>query len=526
MLINSENEKILDYLLEKKNIQKEKEKDAVINKQQKDLISLSKQFIRLSQENTELRMVISLKHDVEIKLKDAEFSLKRLQEQNEKLILESKNIESKLNQKIDKVLIEKQYEKLRMEQNEMIYMQKLAIIRQIEMENEIYKEEVQNLKRQIEILKGVTDRKMKQIEFENTIKYSQLKKKMMENLNETKKKLANLNLKYLDNSNRVSLLQSYQLLMELEIQKSQNEQLIKDNEILQKQLYSLKTEINIHKNVEVNLAEKVKKEKNKISESKNKEISRISSALLLTNNNKDIKIIKAKLKTIKENKIKNRQKNINKSNSFIKMNKTQDIQMNLNTNKLISSEENFNKFINYMKTKKNENIKLNHLNETLQSKISQYEQKFKGLYNFLEESITNFFNDIKNSIINSKTININMENIQKFDFKEFSKEEQYNILILLMNYLLPLIYANFSSNESRNNIFTTHLYLIDRKLNKSFNYHLNNKNRKGLVGNNNKLGVELHMNINAKNNLGNTINLLKRNNSSKIYLKKESKLLI
>ena len=162
----------------------------------------------------------------------------------------------------------------------------------------------------------------------------------------------------------------------------------------------------------------------------------------------------------------------------------------------------------------------------MQSKISQYEQKFKGLYNFLEESITNFFNDIKNSIINSKTININMENIQKFDFKEFSKEEQYNILILLMNYLLPLIYANFSSNESRNNIFTTHLYLIDRKLNKSFNYHLNNKNRKGLVGNDNKLGVELHMNINAKNNLGNTINLLKRNNSSKIYLKKESKLLI
>ena len=206
------------------------------------------------------------------------------------------------------------------------------------------------------------------------------------------------------------------------------------------------------------------------------------------------------------------------------MNKTQDIQMNVNTNKLISSEENFNKFINYMKIKKNENIKLNHLNETLQSKISQYEQKFKGLYNFLEESITNFFNDIKNNIINSKTININMENLQKFDFKEFSKEEQYNILILLMNYLLPLIYANFSSNESRNNIFTTHLYLIDRKLNKSFNYHSNNKNRKGLVGNNNKLGVELHMNINAKNNLENTINLLKRNNSSKIYLKKESKL--
>ena len=79
MIINSDNEKILDYLLERKNIQKEKEKDSIINKQQKDLISLSKEFIRLSKENSELRMVISLKHEVEIKLKDEEFSLKKLE---------------------------------------------------------------------------------------------------------------------------------------------------------------------------------------------------------------------------------------------------------------------------------------------------------------------------------------------------------------------------------------------------------------------------------------------------------------
>lgn len=292
MLFNSENEKILDYLLENKNIQKEKEKDVIINKQQKDLISLSKQFIRLSQENSEIRMIISLKHDIEIKLKEAEFSIKKLKEQNEQLILDSKNIEIKLNQKIDKVLTEKQYEKLKMEQNESLYTQKWAVIHQVEMENEIYKEEVQNLKREIEILKGVTDRKMKQIEIENNIKYSQLKKKMMENLNETKKKLVNLNLKYIDNNNRLSLFQNYQLLMELEIQKSQNEQLIKDNDILQKELYKLKSEINIHKKVELNLADKVKKEKNKNNFQKINELTRSTSALIISNKNHDIKLIK------------------------------------------------------------------------------------------------------------------------------------------------------------------------------------------------------------------------------------------
>ncbi len=525
MLFNSENEKILDYLLENKNIQKEKEKDVIINKQQKDLISLSKQFIRLSQENSELRMVISLKHDIEIKLKEAEFSIKKLKEQNEQLILDSKNIEIKLNQKIDKVLTEKQYEKIKMEQNESLYSQKWAIIHQVEMENEIYKEEVQNLKREIEILKGVTDRKMKQIEIENNIKYSQLKKKMMENLNETKKKLVNLNLKYIDNNNRLSLLQNYQLLMELEIQKSQNEQLIKDNDILQKELYKLKSEINIHKKVELNLADKVKKEKNKNNFQKSNELTRSTSALIISNKNHDIKLIKAKLKRIKESQIKNKANNSKNSNSLNKMNKTQDIYINPSKSKLISSEENFDEFIKYMKTKKTENIKLNQLNETLQSKLFQYEQKFKGLYTFLEESISNFFNDIKNKIRNSNIININMENIQKFDFKEFSKEEQYNILILLMNYLLPLIYANFSNNLNKNNIFTTNLNIIDKRLNKTFNY-LNDKNKKELIVDNKKLSVKLYINKNVKNNLENTINLLKRNNSSKLFLNQKSKLLI
>ena len=97
-------------------------------------------------------MAISIKHDVELKLKDAEFTLNQLQQQNQKLLLDSKYLESKLNKKIDNVLLEKKYEKMKMEQNELLYRQKIFMIRHIEMENEIYKEEVQNLKRQIEIL--------------------------------------------------------------------------------------------------------------------------------------------------------------------------------------------------------------------------------------------------------------------------------------------------------------------------------------------------------------------------------------
>ena len=542
MIINSDNEKLLDYLLERKNIQKEKEKDSIISKQQKDLISLSKEFIRLSKENSELRMTMSLKHEVEIKLKDAEFSLKKLEEQNKKLILDSKYLESKLNQKIDKVLLEKQYEKLKMEQNETLYMQKMSIIRQIEMENEIYKEEVQNLKRQIEILKSANDSKIKQIEIEYKIKYAQLKEKMMDNLNEAKIKLSKLNLKYLDNSNRVSLLQNYQLLMELEEQKSKNEELIKDNENLQKKLLELKSDINIHQKVEVNLASKIQKEKNKnsITSNNHNDKLRASSALLLLDKKSKMSLINEKLKKLKEND-KKKQKMKYKSNSFDKINKKQietfinkntlnkENYINLNeNNKLPSTEERFNIFTNYMQIKKNENEKLNHTNEILKLKIAHYEQKYRGLFNFLEESLDKFYQDAKNNIINIKAINIDFENLKTFNFKNFSNEEQYSLLVLLMNYLTPLIYPNFNVNfnVSKNNIFATNLNIIDRSFNKAYNYLNDKLLKRAFIRKNNKLSAELYMDKKIKNNFGNIIPILKRNNSSKLILDKKSKLLI
>ena len=256
---------ILDYLIKKKNIQKEKEKDKIINKQQADLLALSNELIRISNENSELRKTISLKHDVELKLKDAEFLIQELQEMNKRLIIDGKYQESKLNKKIDDTLLEKQYEKIKFEKSETLYFQKMSIMRQIELENDIYREEVQNLKRQIEILHDVTKNKLRQIEVENKIKYNQLKKKMMEHLKETKIKLSKLNLEYLDSDNRLTMLQNYQLLMELEIQKSENEKLIKENDNLQKKLFELKSNLNIHEKVAVKLARKIKNNRNRIS---------------------------------------------------------------------------------------------------------------------------------------------------------------------------------------------------------------------------------------------------------------------
>ena len=87
----------------------------------------------------------------------------------------------------------------------------------------------------------------------------------MEHLKETKIKLSKLNLENLDSDNRLTMLQNYQLLMELEIQKSENEKLIKENDNLQKKLFELKSNLNIHEKVAVKLARKIKNNRNRIS---------------------------------------------------------------------------------------------------------------------------------------------------------------------------------------------------------------------------------------------------------------------
>ena len=274
-------------------------------------------------------------------------------------------------------------------------------------------------------------------------------------------------------------------------------------------------------------------------------IIRANSAFFIyKKNNGNMTLISEKLKRIKGKG--NSKRIINdirsRTNSFQKMNKTQNISFSSKTkkedfeinddininNRILSSEDQFKHYISYMKDKKKENIKLNLNNEILKLKIAQYEQKYKGLFNFLEESIDNFYRDIKNNIMKINTIKIDVDNLKNFNFSDFSKEEQYSLLVLLMNYLLPLIYSNFNSNYNigKNNIFTTNLNIIDRTFNKTYKY-LNDKIlRKAFVGKDNKLCVELYMDKILKNNFCNSIPVLRRNNSSKMILNKKSKLLV
>ena len=531
----------IDYYSIIKTQQKSLDKDIIISKLNSKLKQLTTEITRLSKENSDLKIKYSLNYDVQLRLRSAEETIKDLREQNLNLMLAHKNKESELGNNINQILTEKKIEKLKSDKNETLYMQKMLMANQIEMENKIYKEELEQLKQQIKINEGNAKNKINQLEIQNLIKYTSLKKRILNNLNETKYKLSNLNLQFMDNNNRTTNLQNYQLLMELEAQRQENEQLIKENENLNKQLLEIKGDLDIHQKVEFQLAEKIKrfKLKNNSDNISNKLAMFSSSSVDHKNNINNIKnsttdnmnLIYKKLKKIKALNESEKIKNIMKRNkkgktSYKKMNKTQidynfiqtrnlykeprDIRdlSELSVNSKILSDRN-NKDLNIINLIPDDDF-------LLKFKNVSNEQKYINLFNYLEKCLENFYADAKSEMKRKYLIKIDMDNLKKLKFNEFSKKEQYILLIILMNHILPLIYVYFNTNSkndiNENNLFKTDLNLNYKILNKIYG-NTSNIIRRSFVGRDNKLTVELCMNKFAES--------VKKNNLSDIFLEKK-----
>ena len=87
---------------------------------------------------------------------------------------------------------------------------------------------------------------------------------MIENIKNTKDKVTEINMQYMDVSSKLTLLQNHQLLMQIEYLSQQVEELSRSNEILQKKNFELQKDIEIHKEVEISLADKNKKLKDEL----------------------------------------------------------------------------------------------------------------------------------------------------------------------------------------------------------------------------------------------------------------------
>lgn len=371
---------------------------------------------RLSKNNFEL----------EIKLKEYQEKCSKLGKEIQEL--KDKILEITKNNNEEKRIIENIYTNqiIKYKKNES---QKILTENKFQLEKGELLNEIFSLKKEnSEINKKMEDVSKNQ-KLLNQMKINSLKQKLINNLNEAHNKVKELNIQYTDDATKLTILQNHQLLIQLEYQSKQIEEIESKNKLLNEKIYDLQRELEIHKEVELNLAEKNKKlnEKNKIS-----------------NQKKTLNIPSNKL-SINENSF---ESNFNYINS-----------VNLNNNNIDSNNEYYIKYINLRKEKRdiekklrikeNELIELKEKNDLIENILKNYEKKYNGLFSYFEECLKLFFDD--EDLKKNKNIFINIDSLKKGDFSSLSKDEKYSALIIIMKYLLPLINSSKSNDKIYNN---------------------------------------------------------------------------
>lgn len=503
-------------------------KDLLIKTQQERIVTLTYENYKLMKEKSQLENRLKYYLSNEEKLHKANKKIEELNKKYEDYFNEKEKELSDYKYKYDKLEHEKEYESQKYNTNISIYNQKMSLIHHTEMENEIYRNEVKELKEENEQLKNATKKKLESLDIKNTLKYNALKMKMINHLNEAKKNVSKLNLHYMDANSRISFLQNHELLKQIESLKQNNETLLEDNKALNKIISELKNDIEIHKKIEINLVLKIKEKESKENQKESKKkknkctsLNKYNSTMFsnnvndkssslspLTNNSSNLPKMNAS--DLKKNDLLNK---IAYQDSLIKYLKRENNFTKLTSKSLtsydniLSSKEKENNFSNrdsrnqisitngpemnyikYNKIIKDKNEQIENLKikiDSLNNKINLNFDKYKGLFKFLDECLNEFFND--EEIQNIKNVNINMESIRKFDFNDFNKEEKYSIFILLMNYLKPLLNFNYKTNVFGNSLFKTNLNIIGKKYNSPKNYLNNDYLKKACSGKNNRM---------------------------------------
>ena len=546
---NAKTDVPIDYQVESKNLQytitlkdneidmlqKENEKKKqYITELEKELQKLKKDYIKAY----ELENTIKTNHKkIEQQEKEIENLHNQMEVQKKKNEEEKKQIEQNFQDEIHqlKVVIESSS-------------QKVEMANQLSNENQELIKEVDKLKVE---QKNIIDKHIaenKQRDIKNQIKFSNLKNKMKEKIDQIQAKETELNVQYMDVSTKLTLLQNHQLLIQLEYQSQQLDEITAKKEALEKKVFELTKDIEIHKEVELSLAEKNKKLKAENNKLKN------NSVCLNTNNISNINNTSSNVNNSIENK-KDKNLNINTSNninnteddkssennhpivntnSYNNISTTVENNSNMGNNNFsnISLNNKMNMFNNntyarmlnlekkvltlekkLMNSKKEYNL-IKDKNEYVEKILKNYEKKYSGLFTFFEDCLEQFFND--EELVNNQEIFVNIDSIRKCDFSNLNKEEKYSTLIILMKYLMPLMDSSnvLKQNQNNNSINNVNLkfYLANKKNYadegdiKKFNSYKKNNYGKMISLNNmdnimNKASNDVLPNI-SKNNYG------------------------
>ena len=347
---------------------------------------LSDQNRTLSAQNSELNSKCITFARIEAQNRQLEDTIKEKNEkitslEEEKVLLE-KSKTNALRETELKYFKEVTYLKNQQENN----LQKIETANVIVKLNDKQHARILELEKEIEDITNHENQVAKESEIRHENQFTNLKKKMMDHIKTAQKNMAQSNLDNLDLNTKLSKLTTNQLLIELEEQSVQIEELLKAKEKYEKEIFSLKTDLNTHKRVEQLLQEK---------------------------NKRYLDIVK------------NCDKKLSKE--------TND---NANEKNVISEKINKNYEKLYKKQKK-EYQTMKEAYSNLKEKEANYETKFKNIINLYKMAIDDLVND--QEFKNTKDVYVNIDEIKKGNFDSFSKQEKYSILVYLLKNILPLV---------------------------------------------------------------------------------------
>ena len=484
-----------------------------ISQEEIKIEKLKEEIIKLKYENEKLKKKLLKSKDNEIELNKAnEYILQLIEEKKE---LMNKQIEEikKYKTEMQKILNEKDFNKLNYDKRLIIFEQKMGKVNELELENEVFKEEVQDLKKKNKELEIETDNKIKELEVKNQLKFKIIKKKVMNHLTEAKENMIKYNIEHMDINSQLINYRNNKLAEKINIQNKGIKKLTDEKNKLKLKILELKTQKETNKKIQIDLANKlnikIKEQKensldinlfNKKNKKKHKKYFSYRKNYFI-NNTKE-KFLDSNIFNKREISLDNKKEDISLKNSEAKiskhkkyksenntLSKTEYNSINIKSDYLLDdfsvSKIKYNQIISQKNFEiKNLYLKLDNLN----NRISFFFDKYKKLYNFLEECLNTFFWELKSE----NNFNINYEELTKFNFAELNKREKYSVLILLMNHLIPIITFNFNSNcNLGNNIFSTNINIFDKTFNKTYK-HLNDEVlKKSFYGKNNKLQKDL-----------------------------------
>ena len=525
---NAKGEVPIDYQVESKNLQYTITlKDMEIDDLQKENAKKKQYITNLEEEIKKLKKDYVHAYELENIIKG----------NRQKIEQQDKEIEN-LNNKINDIKKKNEEEKKQIEANYQDEIHQLKVVidtsaQKVEMANQLSNEnqelikEVDNLKTEQKNIINKHIAENKQRDIKNQIKFSNLKNKMKEKIDQIQAKETELNVQYMDVSTKLTLLQNHQLLIQLEYQSQQLDEVTAKKEALEKKVFELTKDIEIHKEVELSLAEKNKKLKNENNKLKNN-----NNSINLTTNNNSSNINKSlsnEVNSPNEKSQKNIAINITEedkssennhqavnTNSFnnisttVENNGSSSILNNLSSRMNMLNNNQYTRMLNLekkvltlekklMNSKKEYNI-IKDKNEYIEKILRNYEKKYSGLFKFFEDCLDEFFND--EELTNNQEIFVNIDSIRKCDFSNLNKEEKYTTLIILMKYLMPLMdSSNVLKQSQGNNINNVNLkFYMANKNNFADDPDLKKLN----LPKKNKFGK--NMPINTMENIGNRIN--------------------